>query len=254
MKCSGKVGLILIGDELLNGSRQDKHMARVISLLQQRGLPLAWVRIVGDEQQQLVNTFRETLQTSEIVFSFGGIGATPDDITRPCSAIAAGVGLFRHPQLVAIIEKQFGEAAYPQRIRMSELPDGATLIPNPVNNIAGYKIAHHHFVPGFPDMAWPMIEWSLATWYSPYFDPEPPIERRWILNNVHESELIPMMEDLLNTFPDISLSSLPSTTTRHQVDLGLKGKQQAVEAAAIWLTKQMDREQISYSTKKQASA
>ena len=244
MNANARVGLILIGDELLNGSRQDKHMSKAIEILQQRGLPLGWVRMIGDEYPLLIDTFRETMQSNDIVFSFGGIGATPDDLTRQCSADAAGVKLLRHPQLVAILEKHFGANAYPQRVRMAELPDGATLIPNPVNDIAGYKLGHHHFVPGFPGMAWPMIEWSLDTYYAHLFDTEPNVEQRWILRSVRESDLIPMMETLLKTFPEVRLSSLPSTTISMQIDFGLKGKQQAVDQAAEWFVARMSDSKI----------
>lgn len=239
LACSGKVGLILIGDELLNGSRQDKHLQAVIDTLNQRGLSLAWVRMIGDDAALLTSTFRQTMATGEIVFSFGGIGATPDDKTRQCSAVAAGVRLFRHPQLTALLESCFGGEAYPQRIKMAELPDGATLIPNPVNQIAGYKYRHHHFVPGFPKMAWPMVEWALDTYYADYFDDTPPVEQRWLLRGVHESNLIPMMEELLETFPEVGLSSLPSTQTSGQIDFGLKGKAPAVAKAAGWFEQQM---------------
>ncbi|MEZ5536668.1 MAG: molybdopterin-binding protein [Thiolinea sp.] len=237
--CSGKVGLILIGDELLNGSRQDKHLAAVINILSQRGLSLTWIRMVGDEDELLTETFRQTLATRDIVFSFGGIGATPDDKTRQCSAKAAGVRLLRHPQLTALLENRFAEEAYPQRIKMADLPDGATLIPNPVNQIAGFKYLNHHFVPGFPDMAWPMVEWALDTYYPQYFDDTPAVEQRWLLCNVHESSLIPMMEELLSTFPEVGLSSLPSTQNRGQIDFGIKGKAPAVAEAAKWFEQQM---------------
>ena len=246
---NAKVGLILIGDELLNGSRQDKHMAKVIEILRQRGLPLAWVRMIGDEYPLLIQTFRETMATNDIVFSFGGIGATPDDLTRQCSADAAGVRLLRHPQLVAILEGHFGAEAYPQRIRMAELPDGASLIPNPINKIAGYKLHNHHFVPGFPKMSWPMIEWSLDTYYSHLFDHEPNVEQRWILKGVKESDLIPMMEELLKTFPKVGLSSLPSTTVSMQIDFGLKGKQQPVDEAAEWFVRRMTEGNIDCTPK-----
>lgn len=245
MKTSSKVGLILIGDELLNGSRQDKHLTAVLAMLQARGLALAWVRMVGDEYSLLLQTLQETLQTTEIVFSFGGIGATPDDLTRQCAATALGRRLIRHPQLQSIIERRFGEGAYPNRIRMADLPDGASLIPNPVNQIAGFKVLNHHFVPGFPNMAWPMIEWVLDTHYRHLHDAEPNIDQRWILENAPESELIPMMEELLQTFPEVRLSSLPSTENRFQLDFGLKGKRAAVKPAATWFETRMQTDKVS---------
>ncbi len=245
MSDSNKVGLILIGDELLSGLRQDKHMPQILTFLKARGLSLAWVRMVGDDWDLLTQTLRETFATPEIVFSFGGIGATPDDLTRQAAAEVAGVALTRHPQAVAIIEGRFGAEAYPNRIRMSELPDGCSLIPNPINQIPGFKVADHHFVPGFPNMAWPMVEWVLDTHYSARFDLTPPVEHRWVLREVLESELIPMMETLLKTFPDVRLSSLPSTVDRRVIDFGLKGKIAPVQAAGEWFEAQMQADNIA---------
>jgi molybdopterin-biosynthesis enzyme MoeA-like protein len=118
------------------------------------------------------------------------------------------------------------------------------LLPNPINQIPGFKLHHHHFVPGFPNMAWPMVEWALDTYYTDFFDTTPPIEQRWILQNVHESELIPMMEELLRTFPNVGLSSLPSTVERRTIDFGLKGKAAAVEAAAAWFAARMAADNV----------
>jgi molybdopterin-biosynthesis enzyme MoeA-like protein len=234
------VGIILIGDELLNGSRQDKHMSAVIERLQARGLRLSWVRIIADETQQLIETFQQSFQTDDIVFSFGGIGATPDDLTRECAAKSLNLPLVKHPEAVRLIEAQFAEAAYPNRILMSELPQGAGIIPNPINQIPGFSLQQHYFVPGFPSMAWPMIEWVLDTHYSDYFNEHPDVDWRWTLTGAIESELVGMMKTLLKTFPQVSLSSLPNTKQRHVIDFGLKGQQTQVAKAAIWLENYFD--------------
>jgi molybdopterin-biosynthesis enzyme MoeA-like protein len=234
------VGIILIGDELLNGSRQDKHMSAVIERLQTRGLRLSWVRIIADETQQLIETFQQSFQTDDIVFSFGGIGATPDDLTRECAAKSLNLPLVKHPEAVRLIEAQFAEAAYPNRILMSELPQGAGIIPNPINQIPGFSLQQHYFVPGFPSMAWPMIEWVLDTHYSDYFNEHPDVDWRWTLTGAIESELVGMMKTLLKTFPQVSLSSLPNTKQRHVIDFGLKGQQTQVAEAAIWLENYFD--------------
>ncbi len=237
-----KVGLILIGDELLSGLRQDKHMPHIRGILHQRGLTLSWVRIVGDDWDLLVQTLIETLNSADVVFSFGGIGATPDDLTRQAAAAATNTELQRHPEAVILLESIFAAEAYPNRILMSELPPQATLIPNPVNRIPGFKIKDHHFVPGFPNMAWPMVEWSLDTYYSDQFETIPVYERRWILTQVMESELIPMMNELLDLFPDVRLSSLPSTEDRNTIDFGLKGKLQHLDPACEWFETRMRQE------------
>lgn len=243
-----RVGLILIGDELLNGSRTDKHMAKAIELLKARGMVLNWVRVIGDTKQEIIDTLRQTIRTGDLVFIFGGIGATPDDVTRASAATAFELELTRHPEAQAIIEEQFGERAYPNRILMSDLPEGALLIPNPINRVPGFKVEHHHFVPGFPNMSWPMIEWVLDTHYQHLFDDEPNVEWRWDILGVAESSLLDMMNELLETFVEVGLSSLPSTERRgNLIDFGLKGPKKEVIKAAKWLEEKLDEMKISYT-------
>ena len=127
---------------------------------------LDWARYEGDDRDALTAALRETFARGDIVFGFGGVGATPDDHTRQAAAAALGVPLERHPEAVAAIEAQFGAAAYPHRVLMAEFPAGATIIPNPVNRVASFSVRDHHFFPGFPQMAWPMLDWVLATRYA----------------------------------------------------------------------------------------
>lgn len=241
------VGIILIGDELLNGSRQDKHMTKVIELLKARGMSLSWVRIIGDTEDEISETLQQTIPTNDVVFSFGGIGATPDDLTRASAARAFGVKLERHAEAQAIIEDQFGERAYPNRILMSDLPEGASLIPNTINRVPGFKVAHHHFVPGFPNMAWPMVEWVLESYYTQLFSDHPDVDVRWDLLGVAESSLLDMMNELLITFPQVRLSSLPNTQRRGDlIDFGLKGQQADVDKAGQWLEQQLDAMKVAH--------
>ncbi|MFM7972357.1 MAG: molybdopterin-binding protein, partial [Betaproteobacteria bacterium] len=90
-------GLIIVGDEILSGKRQDKHLPKVIELLTTRGLQLSWARYVGDERERITAVIRDAHASVDVVFSCGGIGATPDDHTRQCAAAALGLGLALHP-------------------------------------------------------------------------------------------------------------------------------------------------------------
>src|SRR5512141_3068412 len=130
------IGALIIGDEILSGKRQDKHLPHLIDTLRARGLTLSWARIEGDNRGRLTAVLRESFARGDIVFSFGGVGATPDDHTRQAAAGALGVGLVRHPDAVALLEQQFGAAAYPNRVLMAEFPVGSEIIPNPVNRVA----------------------------------------------------------------------------------------------------------------------
>ena len=235
-----QIGLVVIGDELLLGRRPDQHLPKMIEVLGQRGLRLSWVRFVGDDAALLEETFRDTLARNDMVFSFGGIGATPDDLTRQCAAAAAGLELVRHPEAAAIIEQRFGTDAYPNRILMADLPRDVTLIPNPVSQIPGFSLHDHHFLPGFPNMAWPMSEWVLDTYYGHVFVAHPPVTRALMLFGVPESELIPSMNELLDQFGEVKLSSLPSTIARGEIELGLHGPAAQVDDALNWLTQRLD--------------
>ena len=136
---TGIVALI-IGDELLTGKRQDKHLPHLIETVRARGREIDEVHYLGDDRARLIAFLRATFARDDLVFSFGGIGATPDDHTRQAAAAALGVPLVAHPEAVAFIEKRFGEAAYPHRVLMAEFPAGAAIIPNPVNNVAAFSM------------------------------------------------------------------------------------------------------------------
>jgi molybdopterin-biosynthesis enzyme MoeA-like protein len=234
-----RIGLVIVGDELLSGKRQDRHLSHMIELLAGRGLGVAWVRMLGDDLELLASSFGESFAAGDLVFSFGGIGGTPDDLTRQAAARALGVAIERHPEAVAILESKFGDAAYPNRIRMAELPSGATLIPNPVNQIPGFSVQHHHFVPGFPNMAWPMVEWVLAERY-PDLMAERIVERSVRVLETPESELIPLMEQLILQFPSVKPFSLPSSDRAAGIELGLKGPAAQLEPAFVALVSALD--------------
>jgi molybdopterin-biosynthesis enzyme MoeA-like protein len=231
-----RIGALIIGDEILSGKRQDRHFAHVVETLARRGLSLAWARYEGDDRDRLAAVLRETFAAGDLVFSCGGVGATPDDHTRQAAAIALGVPLVRHPEAVAELEAQFGPEAYPNRIRMAEFPEGSSIIPNPVNHVASFAIRDHHFFPGFPQMAWPMLDWVLATRYPDLAAPAEG-ERAIIVFGAGESQLLPLMEDNVRRFPQLRLFSLPSMlpTGERRIELGVKGDVQALDAGLAHL-------------------
>jgi molybdopterin-biosynthesis enzyme MoeA-like protein len=226
-------GATIIGDEILSGKRQDAHLSKVIELLSSRGLQLSWANYLGDNPQQITAAFKDSMASGDTVFSFGGIGATPDDFTRQCAAEAAGVPIARHPGAVAEIEAQFGEGAYPKRVLMADFPVNATLIPNPVNRVAGFSVGQHHFLPGFPQMAWPMMEWVLETYYAHCFHQQSLLEQAILVLDAGESRLIDLMNVIVSQYPDVKLFSLPKLDTRRSIELGVKGDADAVEQAML---------------------
>jgi molybdopterin-biosynthesis enzyme MoeA-like protein len=235
-----KIGLIIVGDEILSGKRQDKHLSKVIELLSARGLALDWARYVGDDRQQITAALKDAFASGDLVFSTGGIGATPDDHTRQCAAAALGVELELHPQARELILERMrdmaierGEPYEPDRpdnvhrLNMGVFPVGATIIPNPYNKIAGFSVRGVHFVPGFPVMAWPMIEWVLDQRYAHLHGGARTVEHSVIVFGAMEASLTPLMEEIEARFAGFKVFSLPSVDHpeygRH-IELGVKGR------------------------------
>jgi molybdopterin-biosynthesis enzyme MoeA-like protein len=241
------IGVIIIGDEILSGKRVDQHLPKVIALLKERGLQLDWAEYVGDDRSRITATLQRSFASGDIVFSTGGIGATPDDHTRQCAAAALGLPIVLHPEAKSLIQQRILETmATPEkpvdlnspellhRLKMGEFPQGAEIIPNPFNKIPGFAIQRHYFVPGFPVMAWPMIAWVLDTHYAHLFHQQPHAEKSLLVYEVAESSLTPMMENLEAEYPLIKVFSLPSVgseTVRRHIELGVKGEPQQVSNA-----------------------
>jgi len=245
-------GLIIVGDEILSGKRTDKHMPKVIELLAARGLSLAWADYVGDSPERITETLKRAFASQSIVFSCGGIGATPDDHTRQCAAKALGVELALHPQAETLIRERMQDVAREQgvpyepdrednvhRLNMGVFPLGAEIIPNPYNKIPGFRCVSPqggvvHFVPGFPVMAWPMIEWALDTHSQAWFQHGAWQEKSVIVFGAMEASLTPLMEEIEHAHAGVKVFSLPSVDHpqygRH-IELGVKGAPDAVTPA-----------------------
>jgi molybdopterin-biosynthesis enzyme MoeA-like protein len=228
------VGALVIGDEILRGKRQDKHLSKVIELLGARGMVLAWAEYLGDDPVRLTATLRRTYASGDVVLSFGGIGATPDDHTRQCAAAAAGVALALHPEAEAAIRSRTDMEITPQRLKMGEFPLGSRIIPNPYNRIPGFSLADHHFVPGFPVMAWPMVEWVLDTLYPHLHHRRPEAEASLVVYGSAESTLTPLMLEIEARYRRLKVYSLPHVGeegTRRHIELGVRGAPEEVALA-----------------------
>lgn len=262
---SRRFGLIVIGDEILSGRRQDKHMSKLIELLSERGLSLSWAKYVADDPEQITATLMDSFASGDVVFSTGGIGATPDDHTRQCAALALGTKTELHPtaqeliagriQVMAEGDPLKADLNTPEnqhRFKMGEFPLGSDIIPNPYNQIPGFSIREHYFVPGFPVMAAPMMAWCLDNYYQNLFHRENWAEQSFIVPKGVESTLTPLMERIEASFPGVKVFSLPSVgdpskggvySERH-IELGIKGNANLLENA--WIALRAGTEALGY--------
>lgn len=246
-----RFSLIVVGDEILSGRRQDKHMPRVIELLSERGLMLSNASFVQDDRQMLTDALARSFASGDIVFCCGGIGATPDDHTRQAAAAALGLPLELHPEARVLITERCARLAEQgkgsadmslpenqQRLQMGVFPKGCEVVHNTYNQIPGFFIKDHTFVPGFPVMAWPMIETMLDQRYAQHHHRDPHVEHSFLVYGLPESRITPAMEILERDFPGVRAFSLPSVGEdgkRPHIELGVKGEPQAAAVALAFL-------------------
>jgi molybdopterin-biosynthesis enzyme MoeA-like protein len=213
------------------------------------------VQYAGDDPVRITallsGAFAAARERGEVMFSCGGIGATPDDHTRQCAARALGVELALHPQAKALIVERMHDMAREQgvvadpnrpenlhRLNMGMFPAGCDIVPNPYNKIPGFSCRAGsgavHFLPGFPVMAWPMMEWVLDTHYREHHRQHSQVEKSVIVLEGMEGVLTPLMQAIEADHPEVKVFSLPSVDHpqygRH-IELGVKGPAEAVDRA-----------------------
>ncbi len=232
-------GLVIIGDEILSGKRSDKHIPQVISMLTERGLSLSYVHLQADNRNNLTKLFSQLFASNDVVFCCGGIGSTPDDHTRQAAATALDVSLSPHKDAIKLIKTRSRQIAQEkgivfdinsnenqQRLQMGYFPQGAQLLPNPYNSIAGFSYQHMHFCPGFPVMAHPMIAWVLDTYYAQWQKHSNFVEYALIVQGAGEARLTTLMQQIESNYSDVKVFSLPSIKHPQygaHIELGTKG-------------------------------
>lgn len=246
-----RFGMIIVGDEILSGRRQDKHFPHMLELMSARGLSLSWLRVLPDDRALLTQALRESFASQEIVFCCGGIGATPDDHTRQAAAAALDLPLVLHPEAereitlrcaeMAATGQGSADMALPEnqrRLQMGTFAAGAEIVPNPYNRIPGFHINRHTFVPGFPVMAWPMLAWTLDNRYPELHHPVLQDEQSFIAFDIPESRITPTLEEIEQRWPKVKAFSLPSMgedrRARH-IELGVKGPNEFLPDALAFL-------------------
>ena len=196
---------VIIGTEILNARREDKHFHFLREELAKYGHELFASFVIKDDKELMRNCYNLIKKDEKsVLFSFGGIGSTPDDLTRAIAAeVFTSKPLVRHEKFKQDIIEKFADAAYPYRIQMSDLPQNANLLFNPVNNMSGFSLKNrYYFVPGFPQMAHPMLRSVIETYYGESVQRF----RYTLLAKTSENTLIPVMEKIP---PCVELSSLP---------------------------------------------
>jgi molybdopterin-biosynthesis enzyme MoeA-like protein len=236
---------LIIGTEILNRRRSDKHFDFVTKALAEKGHTLSGSFIIEDDPALIVQTIKFIAsQKNALLFSFGGIGSTPDDHTRKCAAIALRDGtLHIHQEAKEIIVNKLGDKAYPYSVRMAELPEGATLLENPVNQMPAFALdERYYFMPGFPEMSHPMVEKILAK----LLPSKREFHRHTLTALCKENVFIEVMEKMPKEVEFSSLPKLYSDGWRVSISVASTNEALALESFNIYV-ELLEKKKIVYS-------
>jgi molybdenum cofactor synthesis domain-containing protein len=213
-----RVGIVILGDEVLKGEIREANLAYMIPLLAEWGAETAMCAILPDDIPVVVRHLRRFREEVDFIVLTGGIGPTPDDITRDAVAEVAGVPLIVHPEAKAALEARPYKGANPEyRMLMAQVPQGATLIPNPLSPAPGFFIDRMAVFPGVPRMLQAMFGWvkPMVSGHR---------KSRVILYAMApESSYAGIMKVAMTAFPDVGIGSYPMSDGEYRVRVVFRG-------------------------------
>lgn len=229
--------MLVIGDEILTGRTRDSNMHHLAGELTGRGIRLAEARVVPDVHERIKAALNDLRAAHDHVFTSGGIGPTHDDITADAVAAAFGVGIDVRDDARAILEAHYqrtGLELNAARLRMARIPDGATLIDNPVSAAPGFTLENVHVMAGVPAIFQAMVAGVL-----PRLTGGAPLLSQMIDVDRGEGEIAGPLGDMAERFPDLSFGSYPYLRNgAHGTQLVVRGTDAAqLDEAMVALSK-----------------
>jgi molybdenum cofactor synthesis domain-containing protein len=150
--------VLVIGDEILSGRTQDTNLNAIARYLAPFGVDLAEARVVGDNPPDIIGALNILRAAYDYVITTGGIGPTHDDITADCVADAFGVNLYEHPDIIEMMRARWSGDLNAARRRMARIPEGGSLVKNPVQGPPGFQIGNVFVLAGVPQIMRGMLE------------------------------------------------------------------------------------------------
>lgn len=199
--------MVVIGDEILSGRTRDSNMHHLAQALARAGIDLREVRIVGDDRAAIVEAVRALARRHDHVFTSGGIGPTHDDITADCIAEAFGARIDVREDARAILAAHYarsGTELNAARLRMARIPEGATLIDNPVSAAPGFTLGNVHVLAGVPAV----FEAMVASLLPRLTGGAPLLSQSWRIAR-GEGDVAGPLGELAAAYPDLSIGSYP---------------------------------------------
>lgn len=199
--------MLVIGDEILSGRTRDANMYYLAGALTEAGIDLSEVRIVSDHKPAIIAATKDLSQSYDHVFTSGGIGPTHDDITADCIAEAFGCTIDIRDDARVLLAAHYarsGQELNAARLRMARIPDGATLIDNPVSVAPGFTIENVHVMAGVPSVFKAMVASVLPT-----LSGGAPLISKTLRVNRGEGDIAAPLSSLADAYPDLSVGCYP---------------------------------------------
>jgi molybdenum cofactor synthesis domain-containing protein len=207
MSHSPTAAVLLIGNEVLSGRTKDKNLGFIADYLAALGIDLMEARVIADDEGDIIAAVNALRARYTYVFSTGGIGPTHDDITADCMAKAFGVGISHHPEAVAILTAYYaenGREANEARMRMARIPEGATLVENPVSKAPGFRIGNVFVMAGVPKIMQAMMD-KIAL----QLTKGELVQSRTVVFRGGEGEVAKPLKDIQELFHNVTIGSYP---------------------------------------------
>lgn len=222
MPTNPTAAMIVIGDEILSGRTRDANMHHLAGELTRMGIDLREVRVVSDDQVAIVAAVRALSGAYDHVFTSGGIGPTHDDITADSIAAAFEVGIDVRADALAVMQAYYdaeGRELNASRLRMARIPDGATLIDNPVSSAPGFTLRNVHVMAGVP-----MIFEAMVAGLLPTLTGGAPLISETIPMSRGEGDIATGLGQIATDYPDLSIGSYPYVRDgRHGTNVVIRG-------------------------------
>jgi len=228
-----KVGIVILGDEVLKAEIRENNIGFMLPLLNEWGAEVALCSILPDDIETVVRHLRMYLAEVDLLILTGGIGPTPDDITREAVSTVAGLPLVVHPEARACLAAYYGDRINENRMVMARVPQGAVLIPNPVSAAPGFFVARMAVFPGIPRLLQEMFGWL-----KPFVEGKR--EGRVILySQAPESAYARIMQETIAAFPGVRIGSYPLLEGGYRVRIVFRSEdvKRAVASADVFTEK-----------------
>jgi molybdenum cofactor synthesis domain-containing protein len=230
-------GILVIGDEILSGRTKDANIGFIAEYLTNLGIDLKEVRVVSDDESDIIAALDALRHRYTYVFTTGGIGPTHDDITADSVAKAFGVGIDHHPEVVARFRERFSEAELNEaRLRMARIPDGAELIQSATILAPGFKLGNVIVMAGVPSIMQAMMDIV-----APKLKSGVRMLSESIRANAREGDIGSPLRAIAKAHPDAIIGSYPflDDDKKPNVNLVVRSRDQDKLDAAMAAVKEM---------------